>query len=61
MIINHIYEHDEWCIHPMNIKLLSLNEENQNFEYKSRRQNVFGGPKRGGATIRGNTIILKYF
>ena len=30
----------------MNIKLLSLNEENQNFEYTGWRHDMFRGPKK---------------
>ena len=37
----------------MNIKLLSINEENENFEYTSWRHNMFEGlKKRGGTAIR---------
>ena len=32
-MINTIYVHDECCNSQMDIKLLSLNEEKENFEY----------------------------
>ena len=32
----------------MNIKLLSLNEENENFEYTYWKHNMFQGPKKKG-------------
>ena len=48
MIINIIYVHDECCIRQMNIKLLSLNEENENFEYTYWKRNMFQGPKKKG-------------
>ena len=39
MIINIIYVNDKCCLSQMNIKLLSLNEENEISEYTSRRHN----------------------
>ena len=58
MIINIIYVHDESCNSQMDMKLLSLNEESENFEYANRRHNMFQGPKkRGGATIRGTAVF----
>ena len=41
MIINIIYVNDECCLSQMNIKLLSLNEENEISEYTSWRHNMF--------------------
>ena len=59
MIINIIFAHDECSISQMNIKSLSLNEENENFEYTSWRHNMYQGPeKEGDATIGGNTVLL---
>ena len=48
MIINIIYVHDKCRINQMNIKSLSLSEENENFEYSSLRNNMFRGPKKRG-------------
>ena len=48
MIINIINVHDESCNSQMDIKLLSLNEENENFEYANWRHNMFRGPKKRG-------------
>ena len=48
MIINIIFAHDECSISQMNIKSLSLNEENENFEYTSWRHNMFQGPRKRG-------------
>ena len=55
MIINIIYVHDQCCISQMNIKLLFLNEEIENFEYTRSQKNEGGAIIRGGATIMGNT------
>ena len=50
--------HDQCSVSQMNIKLLSLNEENQNLEYTRWRHNMFPGPKKErGATIKENMII----
>ena len=48
MIINIICVCDECCLSQMNIKLLSLNEENEKFENTGWRRNMFQGPKRWG-------------
>ena len=46
----------------MNIKLLSLNEENENFECTGWRHNMFQGfKKEGGATIRGIRFLFFLF
>ena len=43
----------------MNIKLLSLNEENEYFKYTGWRHNMFRGPQKSeGATIRGGALYF---
>ena len=57
MINNAIHVHGEGCTNQMNIKLLSLNNENENFEYTSIHNMFWGSKRGGGATIRGGAII----
>ena len=45
MIINIIYVHDEYCNSQIDIKLLSLNEEKENFECAIWKHNIFEVPK----------------
>ena len=62
MIINIMFVHDERSISQMNIKLLSLNEENGNFESTSWRH-VLRSQKEGGATIGGgggDTVCVSF-
>ena len=58
MIINIIYVHDECCFSQMNIKLLSLNEENENFEHTSWTHNIFGDRKNWGSAANTNVERL---
>ena len=45
---NIIKMHVECSINQMNVKLLSLNEENENFEFTNSRHNMFRGSEKAG-------------
>ena len=44
----------------MNIKLLFLSEENENFEYTGWRHNIFRGPQKDGVLQLGGIRYMHY-
>ena len=52
MTNNIIHVHNECCVSQINIKLLSLNVENETFEHTSWRHNMYRGPKMRGGVLQ---------